>query len=451
MKPIVQIVFSQDLSVSKSLWAIAQTIGACETQKSASWSSVCSDLPSEVFLVIGHINDPVDEEVELVANSISSAKIRNHFPEFVVIANGLTLKHHRRLFEAGAMEILESPINLQRIKYLAESRIISHRSFLSRKTDSKHGMDKVHDQIAKVAPLKTNILLTGETGVGKSFWAEQIHQQSSQSPDHFVHVDCACIPKELVESELFGHSKGAFTGADADTIGQFEYAQNGTIFLDEIDCLSYDVQSKLLRVIEHRNFKVIGTNRTVEMKARVICASNADLPQLVAENKFRADLFYRINTFHILIPPLRQRTSDIKAFVEKFLAEFSDENGKEAIQLDDRVLKQFEEYPWPGNLRELRNSVEYCAIQSRESRITLNDLPSFMTDFFFQRTPEPRSATDLESSCSQPAVVDEYHLSQANRLMKALVKCGFNRTQAAKSLNVSRATVYNMMRRYNIS
>jgi len=223
-------------------------------------------------------------------------------------------------------------------------------------------LQKVLNRVAKVAPTDSTVLITGETGTGKELIARAIHKTSKRSGRAFVSVNCAAIPQELIASELFGHEKGAFTGATGRRLGRFELAQGGTIFLDEIGELSPETQVALLRVLQEREFERVGGNRSIRANVRVIVATNLDLQAAIAAGTFREDLFYRLNVFPLEIPPLRQRREDIPMLVQYFIDLYAREAGKDIGSVSRETLDSFQSYPWPGNIRELRNVIERSII-----------------------------------------------------------------------------------------
>jgi len=249
---------------------------------------------------------------------------------------------------------------------LLENRVLQQeiveRSIYEEIVGSSGSLQKVLAAIEKVASTDSTVLITGETGTGKELIAHAIHRRSTRSDRALVKLNCAALTPELIASELFGHEKGAFTGALQQRIGRFEAANGGTIFLDEIAELSPEIQVALLRVLQEKEFERVGGNRTIKTDARVIAATNKDLQREVSEGRFRMDLFYRLNVFPINVPPLRDRVSDIPALVDYFAARFANRTGKKITQIDKRSLSAMQEYSWPGNVRELQNVVERCVI-----------------------------------------------------------------------------------------
>jgi two-component system, NtrC family, response regulator HydG len=237
---------------------------------------------------------------------------------------------------------------------------------------------EIFDLLAMVAPSEATVLLLGETGTGKELVAQAIHRNSLRAAGPFVVVNCAALPETLLESELFGHERGAFTGATNRKEGRFVLAHHGTLFLDEVGELSLPIQAKLLRVLQAREFEPLGSTHTVKVDVRIITATNRDLEKMVREGRFRDDLFYRLNVFPVMLPPLRERQEDLPTLAAFFLQKFSEKNRREGISLAPEVLEALRRYPWPGNIRELENVMERAVILCRETIITLGNLPATM-------------------------------------------------------------------------
>jgi DNA-binding NtrC family response regulator len=282
-----------------------------------------------------------------------------------------------------------------------------------------------------IAPSETRILITGESGVGKEVIADVIHAWSARAAGPIIKVNCAAIPETLLESELFGHERGSFTGAHAQRIGRFEEANNGTIFLDEIAEMSQALQAKLLRVTQDGRFQRIGSNKEIQTNARILAASNRNLEDEVKSGRFREDLFYRLNVVELNIPPLRERREDILPLASRFIEEFA----KGKARFSETVAVCLENYPWPGNVRELRNAMERAVLLSRSELILPEHLPVRV------RSVEPDS---LAFETSDPAKLEEI---ERQAIMAALKQHNFNRTETAKALGISRrALLYKLQR-----
>jgi DNA-binding NtrC family response regulator len=293
-------------------------------------------------------------------------------------------------------------------------------------------MQAVFKDAALIAPSETRVLITGESGVGKEVVADVVHAWSPRASGPMVKINCAAIPETLLESELFGHERGAFTGAHAQRIGRFEKASEGTIFLDEIAEMSPALQAKLLRVTQDGHFQRVGSNKEIQTGARIIAASNRNLEDEVKAGRFREDLFYRLNVVELSIPPLRERREDILPLASRFIEEFA----KGRARFSETVAACLEAYPWPGNVRELRNAMERAVLLSRSELILPEHLPSRVRDAAGpgatpRKTNEPESWEDIER----------------NAILQALRQHHFNRTETAKALGISRrALLYKLQR-----
>ena len=307
----------------------------------------------------------------------------------------------------------------------------------------------LYKQIEIVAPTNYSIILYGESGTGKEVIAKTIHSLSNRADQPFIAMDCGTLSKELAGSELFGHVKGAFTGALTDKEGHFELANGGTLFLDEVANLSYDVQASLLRVIQERLFKRVGGNKEMPVDVRIIVASNENLQDAYRKGKFREDLYHRFNEFSINLPPLRNRKKDIPLFAEFFLEKAKSELGRKIDGFDEEVMSMFMNYSWPGNLREFRNVVRRAVLLTMEGSISSSTLPWEITNpSAHPASPAvPVHAAELLS----PKVVGLKSAStkaEYDAIMEVLRKVNFNKTKAAEILNIDRKTLYNKIKQY---
>jgi DNA-binding NtrC family response regulator len=301
------------------------------------------------------------------------------------------------LMEAlSELNILKNQLQAENI-YLREE-IKLNNNFEEIIGESKH-LQNVLSNVEKVAHTESSVLILGETGTGKELIARSVHYLSNRKEKPLVKVNCAVLPANLIESELFGHEKGAFTGAVAKKLGRFELADNGTIFLDEIGELPLELQGKLLRVLQEGEFERIGSEKTVKINVRVIAATNRDLEKLIIENKFRSDLFYRLNVFPLKIPALRERKEDIPQLVSHFVDKFSKKLGKNIKTITNKTLEQFKDYSWPGNIRELENIVERAMIFSKNSelQVTISDFQTAEKDKNNKLT-NPATLEEMERS-----------------------------------------------------
>jgi formate hydrogenlyase transcriptional activator len=298
------------------------------------------------------------------------------------------------------------------------------------------GLRHVMESVRLVAPVDTAVMIHGETGTGKEVIARAIHEQSRRSRGPCVKVNCAAIPSGLLESELFGHERGAFTGAWTQTTGRFQMADQGTLFLDEVGDLPLELQPKLLRILQEQEFERLGSSRTIRVDVRIVAATNVDLAQMVRERKFRADLYYRLNVFPITLPPLRERRDDIASLVWHFVRTFADRMGKEIGVIPDEVMDILKCYEWPGNIRELQNFIERSVILSSGAvlRPPLGDLK------VFTRNAEPSSVRTL-------AEAERDHIVEAIRQAGGIVG---GRRGAAANLGMARTTLLYRMRKLGI-
>lgn len=294
--------------------------------------------------------------------------------------------------------------------------------------------ERLHEHIELVAPTNMSVLIIGDSGTGKEYIAQSIHVLSKRAGKPFIAVDCGAIPKELASSEFFGHIKGSFTGAVNDKTGHFEAANGGTLFLDEVGNLSYEVQVQLLRALQERKIKPVGSNQEVQVDIRVVAATNEDLNEAVKRGDFREDLYHRLNEFSIKAPRLSERKQDILIFANHFLAQANDDLEKDVEGFDQDVTALFKNYDWPGNLREMKNIIKRSVLLTKSNLIHLDVLPAEMQD-----------ASRADNSLSGYAKADE---EQAIR--QALEKANFNKSKAAILLDIDRKTLYNKLKLYNI-
>ena len=345
----------------------------------------------------------------------------------------------------GAYDYLTKPLDLDRAQLLLKRavqtiRVEQENQSLRAQLDRSFGLDrilgrsgameKVLDRVRQVADSKASVLLEGESGTGKELVARAVHGLSPRRAGPFVAVHCAALSPQLLESELFGHEKGSFTGATERRVGRFEQANGGTIFLDEIGEIDAATQVKLLRVLGERSLERVGGNRLIEVDVRLIAATHRSLEQLVREGKFREDLYFRIRVVQIQLPPLRDRPEDIPLLAEAFRQEYGKENGKEGVTFDSESMGLLMKYGWPGNVRELRTAVEHGVVLSRGNVIHPDDLPSAVW--------KRQGVTPLKKGVQPPRLEDV----ERGAIEAALEKSGENITEAAKALGISRRTLH---------
>jgi two-component system response regulator AtoC len=346
----------------------------------------------------------------------------------------------------GRLQIDELELRIARA--LRHQRLEVENVSLRQQLQSKFGLDniigespamrEVFDTVRQVAPARTTVLLLGESGTGKELIAKAIHQLSPRANAPMVTVHCAALSPTLLESELFGHEKGAFTGAHERRIGRFEQAQGGTLFLDEIGEIDATVQVKLLRLLGERTFERVGSNKTLTADVRLITATNKNLEEQIKAGKFREDLFFRLAVVPIVLPPLRDRAGDIPLLAKTFLKEFAAENDKNVNDFTPEALEALMNYAWPGNVRELRTAVEHAVVLTRGEKIGLRDLPPAMR----AASPGGGPARFL----AQPDLT----VAQAEKqlIVRALKECEGNRTEAARKLGMSRRTLHRKLHLY---
>ncbi len=331
---------------------------------------------------------------------------------------------------------------------LAENSTLRHRiaadEALRNVVGSDPRMIRVLGTVRAVAAARTTVLMTGESGTGKSLFAHAIHDLSPRRSGPFVELSCGSIPETLLESELFGHVKGAFTGAHADKPGRFLAADGGTLFLDEINSASPAMQLKLLRVLQERKFEPVGSNRTVEVDARVLLATNQPLEHLVNIGHFRQDLYYRINVVQIELPPLRDRRADIPALASHFLEKQSRELGRTIVGFSPQAMDALQHYKFPGNIRELANIVERAAVLAQGQTISAEDLPEHVT------APQPRPAAKQDAPWTPMTLEAALRDPERRILVRALEANNWNRQSTAEQLGINRTTLYKKMKSLGI-
>ena len=354
---------------------------------------------------------------------------------------------------SGAYDFVTKPIDLDILKISLERAVQHHRLHreLQQLTDTINAsqrfeqlvgessvMQRLFKQLARVADTDASVLLTGESGTGKDLVARALHSRGQRANAPFVAINCSALPEPLLESELFGHKGGAFTGAKNDRRGLFLEADNGTLFLDEIGEMPLNLQPKLLRALEDRAVRPVGSNREIPFDTRIIAATNRDLEAAVKEGSFREDLFYRLNIIELELPPLRERGLDILLLARHFLTYFADRSGKEIDGFSDPVARRFLEYDWPGNVRELKNIVERCTALTRHRKIVVEDLPGKLRTVHGHGLPLPDGQEDLLPLAEMERRYI-YHVLEA---------AGGNRAAAARILGLDRKTLYRKLQRY---
>jgi DNA-binding NtrC family response regulator len=369
----------------------------------------------------------------------------------------------------GADDYLTKPVDLfelrKRASAIIEKRLLSRRvDELESRLGEKFGeivgrskpMEELFRQMELVAPTRSNVLIVGESGTGKELVANAIHEHSPRKEARFLPINCAAIPAEILESELFGHERGAFTGATARKVGKFELADQGTLFLDEIGELPLEMQVKLLRVLEQREFMRVGGTETIKVDIRLLAATNADLEQAVEHGRFRSDLYYRLKVVTLRIPPLRERASDIPLLTNHFLSGFAAENAREGMAFSSEAMRALVEAPWEGNVRELRNLIESLVVLAPGDRIGVEDLPpEVRRPAAASPAAGPETASgEVPAAPATPAGVPTgLTMEEIERqaILNALEQTGGNRTQAAEMLGIGLRTLQRKLKEYKMT
>jgi DNA-binding NtrC family response regulator len=313
-------------------------------------------------------------------------------------------------------------------------------------------MAELRDHVLRVAPQETTMLLTGETGTGKTRLARLIHELSPRRQEPFLVVDCGALTPSLIESEMFGHVRGAFTGADRDRPGKFAAVGRGTLLLDEVNSLPLELQTKLLRVVDDRTFEPVGSNRGQALQARIIVASNAPLEAEVAAGRFRSDLYFRLNVVGLFLPPLRNRPLAVGPLSAKWLAEFAARNRPDVTGISPQAIRALQGYPWPGNLRELRNVIERTVALCAGPLVGLSDLPETIRAAGSRPEPAPRTpqAESVPANSGSPTLAQSRELAEIQQIKAALAKHNNNRLRAASELGISRMGLYKKLHKYGL-
>lgn len=384
----------------------------------------------------------------------------------VVLADAEAAVQKSRFLSDGAADCLSRPFNLSRLTFLIDfltlrgrtlrtasiaTRALAAPTTVEPQQVAAAGMtyespeDKaLVARAARLAQVDTTVLLNGETGSGKTVLARLIHSLSPRRSRPFVVVNCGALPETLVESELFGHRQGAFTGADREQVGKFSQAQDGTLFLDEVDSLSLAAQSKLLRVVEERVFEPLGSGKSQRLVARLLFATNRDLKSEVQAGRFRQDLYYRLNVVTLALPPLRDRAVGIPTLVGSFLRDLRGRGMTRVREFSREALASLQAYAWPGNIRELRNLVEQLAVLTESETIQMHHLPAEI------RSPEPAAGLTARAAGSARSLAESRASAERSRIVQTLEICDHNRSRAAESLGISRAAFYKKLHRFQL-
>ena len=377
---------------------------------------------------------------------LTSLREKKVMTPFIIMTGYADVQTAVNAIKLGAFDYLKKPI----IPEMLEEKIETALKQVGRDTGKEHKtkpdgeavvkgkshvIQRVYKHVELVAPTKMSVLVLGESGTGKEYIAKMIHDQSGRKEKPFIAVDCGSLSMELAPSELFGHKKGSFTSAIADKRGVFEEAEGGTVFLDEVGNLPYEVQKQLLRALQEQKVRPVGSAQDINVDVRIISATNEDLEKAIEEGRFRQDLYHRINEFSIEVPPLRERLEDLEEFAYHFLAQANEELGKDVRHISDEAIDVLKQHRWDGNLRELRNVIRRATLFTENQEITSENLPVL--------TNRTQKNQDRDDMALQPG-------DEKEQIMAALRKARGNKTVAAKLLQVDRKTLYNKMHLYGI-
>ncbi|MCP9199528.1 sigma-54 dependent transcriptional regulator [Gramella sp. GC03-9] len=402
-------------------------------------------------LVLTDVRLPDNDGLEI----LQRVKNENPATQVIVMTSYAEISMAVKAMKEGAFDYVSKPFRpesiLQTINNALESGEVivepakpktvkrSGSTYLNDDSEMVKGVSeasrRLNDYVELVAPTNMSVLITGESGTGKEQIAKSIHLQSKRSSAPFIAVDCGAIPKEIASSEFFGHIKGSFTGAISDKTGHFEAANGGTLFLDEIGNLTYELQVQLLRALQERRVKPVGSNTEIQVDIRVVTATNEDLSQAVKDGEFREDLYHRLNEFSIKVPALRERKEDLMLFANQFLDEANKDLEKDVVGFSDEAIHAFKNYNWPGNLRELKNMVKRAVLLTRDDLIPLKVLPHEI-------------ATATRNNDNDYGLFKNRNEEQL--ILDALEKTGGNKSKAARMLSIDRKTLYNKLKQYGI-
>jgi two-component system nitrogen regulation response regulator NtrX len=382
--------------------------------------------------------------------TLREIKRTNPFLQVIIISGHGTIETAVKATKLGGYDFIEKPLSIENVvvtinNALNFQRLEEENRYLRKKTLEKHSItgnsppiQSLKKQLAVAAPTNAWVLITGENGTGKELVARTIHQMSGRANKPLIDVNCAAIPDELIESELFGHEKGAFTGAPTRKRGKFEVADKGTIFLDEIGDMSLKTQAKILRILQEQKFERVGGSRTLTVDVRVLAASNKELEGEIERGTFREDLFYRLNVIPIAVPPLRNRSEDIPLLIETFLRQYAEEGHCGQKTIAPRAMKHLRAYSWPGNVRELKNLVERLAIMTESDVIDEDDIPpSYKGE---------KSTTTSVEFLGKPSLKDARMAFEKAYILQKLADNGNNISQAADAIGIERSHLYKKMK-----
>jgi len=448
-KPKILVVDDEE-NIRKSLKMILEYEGFSFLEASSGEEAL--DLAAETVgldMILLDIRLPGKDGLEV----LTEIKARPYSPEVIMISGQGTIKTAIEATKLGAFDFLEKPLHRDRVllsirNALNQTHLRRECVDLRKKAEKKYALIGNHplmktlwNEILKASRSNATVLIQGQSGTGKELIARAIHSQSPRTNESFVEVNCAAIPEELIESELFGHEKGAFTGATEKKQGKFELADGGTIFLDEVGDMSLRTQSKVLRVLEEGEVQKVGSNRISKVNVRIIAATNKDLRQEMREGKFREDLYFRLNVVPLFSPPLREKAEDIPFLVAYFCQGYAEENNAKLKKFSEDALQAMTKYPWKGNVRELKNVVERLIIMTEQDLIEKKDLPVEIRGEFQAQVPDAKGVKTLK---------DFREIAEREFILSKLEENHWNISQTAREIDTPRSNLYKKLEQYGI-
>lgn len=444
------LVIEDDLTFSRILEGFLSKNGYAVTvcHKGQDGLRVFASTPFELVLLDYRLPDMTGMDVLVDIKKVAQQA------QVIIMTSFSDIRTAVKAMKMGAYEYITKPVNPDELLMLVQQALKKEKaSAVQEKSPlSTHFVEgtsaisrKLHDYVKLVAPTDMSVIIEGESGTGKENVARTIHKLSIRAKAPFVAVDCGAISKDLAASELFGHVKGSFTGAVQDKTGQFEEAHKGTLFLDEVGNLSYEVQVKLLRAIQERVIQPVGSNKEIKVDVRILTATNDDLAEAVKKGNFREDLYHRLNEFKLQVPAVRERSEDLQEFLNFFRELANQELSRNVTGFDAQVSEIFRMYEWPGNLREMKNVIKRAVLLTTDGIIKVNALPSEMLETV--RNPQPKASADA------PQIYDLKALQETQEkemIIKTLQEVRFNKSKAARILNIDRKTLYLKIEKYGI-
>lgn len=453
---IILISESEGGGVCAAVSDVLSTIDGCRLHVFDETSSIDANTAPCVLIYHHAVTQELSRGLETMRRIIAT------FPTtaVIVISEHDDVARRQHFIECGAADCLLFPLDANRLAFMLDLLTVRERLTAPNKStprssrvvdDALNGspaMVAVMEQLNRVALLPVTLLLTGETGSGKTHLARYVHRIGRRT-DRFLTVDCGSVPSTLIESEFFGHTKGAFTGATEDHKGKFEAVGDGTLLLDEVDALPWEMQTRLLRVVEDREYESLGSTKTKTFRGRLIAATNQDLEKAVADKRFREDLFYRLNVITIVVPPLRDRVEDILELANAFVEKFTENYHLNKLAMSDAAKDALRSYSWPGNVRELRNVIERCCVLATSDRIDVTDFPTALRGHAQGANGEfPSNGVTVKSGTNELEMARTD--AERFRLEASIRRHANNRSQVAMELGISRVTLYKKLHKFGL-